>query len=314
MANVTVIMPVYNGMPYLCDAVRSILGQSLVDIRLLIINDGSSDGSDAYLRSLTDNRIDVITNSTNHGQGAARNTGIERCQTEFVAMMDADDIAYADRLHAQVSFLQQNSNIGMVGCQVVYLGTNDQKGFSPPLPCDHERIHKQLMQGYHAINNSSIMCRTERLREIGGYRIKGAGEDWDMFLRMAEISRVANLGRVLQAYRLHSSNTNIMCTRIIYDRYAHARYCARLRTSGKTEINFASFMALQQDKPRLYRFLRNIDLYAYLQYRIALGEILGIRKVKGWARLAWSGLCYPPRSLQYLKRLILRSRIWNSGD
>ena len=89
---VTVLMTVYNGMPLLEEAVESVLGQTLTDWTLLIVNDGSTDATPQYLNGLNDNRIRVV-HQANEGLAGALNTGLELCESEFLARLDADDVA-----------------------------------------------------------------------------------------------------------------------------------------------------------------------------------------------------------------------------
>jgi glycosyltransferase involved in cell wall biosynthesis len=93
---VTILMAVYNGMPYLTEAIDSVLNQTLKDWELLIIDDGSKDDSAAYLDSLTDPRIRVV-HQANRGLAGALNRGLELCETEFLGRLDADDVALPTR-------------------------------------------------------------------------------------------------------------------------------------------------------------------------------------------------------------------------
>ena len=103
MSEISILMAVYNGMPYLPEAVRSIRAQTFEDWTFVIIDDGSSDGTADYLDGLDDPRIRV-THQENQGLGAALNRGLELCDTEFLARMDSDDIAYPTRLQEQLDF------------------------------------------------------------------------------------------------------------------------------------------------------------------------------------------------------------------
>ena len=94
MTQVTVGLNVYNAMPYLPEAVDSLLNQTLQDFQLIIVNDGSTDGSSDYLESLTDPRIQLI-HQENGGCNVASNVVIKLCNTPYLARMDADDIALA---------------------------------------------------------------------------------------------------------------------------------------------------------------------------------------------------------------------------
>src|SRR5690242_20301826 len=106
--NVTVIMAVHNAMPYLPEALRSILSQSYDHFTLIVVNDGSTDGSAEYLNRTQDTRLRVLSFPVCRGQGAARNAAAELCETEYIAFMDADDISLRDRLRKQVEYLAAN--------------------------------------------------------------------------------------------------------------------------------------------------------------------------------------------------------------
>src|SRR3972149_8043921 len=121
MTDVTVLMTVYNGMPYLPPAVDSVFAQTLRDWRLVIVNDGSTDGTADYLSALGDPRVPVL-HQENQGTAAAANHGLAHCDTEFVARMDSDDVSLAARLEKQRDFLQAHPEVGLVGTQVAPLG------------------------------------------------------------------------------------------------------------------------------------------------------------------------------------------------
>lgn len=308
MPRVTVLMSVYNGMPYIHEAVESILKQTLQDFRLLIINDGSTDGTEEYLNRLSDQRIQVVHRS-HSGLGAALNTGLSICETDFLARMDSDDVAFLSRLEAQLSFLKLHRDISMVGTQIAYLGEGGRSGFSPPLPCEHQSIFHDLLLGRHALCHPTIMCRTSILREIGGYHTSGIGEDWDMFLRMGEVSRLANLKEVLYLYRVHPGSVSVRHLAQVRMRYAHACQCAQRRAEGRFEITFDEFLAEQCARRFWQRAAEVMDLYALAQYRRAVADILSPHWARGYARLAYAGLCSPRWTSQRISRAI-RKHMW----
>lgn len=306
MPEVSVIMSVYNGMPYLPEAVESMLDQTVKDFHYVIVNDGSTDGTTEYLNRLDDPRIRVV-HQTNKGQGAARTLGLNTCDSEFVAIMDADDVALPTRLEAQLRFLRSHIDIGLVGTQISYLGTGGHRGFSPPLPCEHKIIYTDLLRGRHAICNPSIMCRTATLKRVGGYRIEGSGEDLDMWLRMGEVSKLANLNEVLHLYRLNPLSVNVRQLVTIRVRYAHACDCAKRRAEGLPETTFDEFLIKQRARPFWQLGAEVMDVYALGQYRRALAEILSLHRNRGYARLIWAALCSPQRTAQRLSRTIRTS-------
>src|SRR5689334_13358794 len=106
-------MPVYNGMPYLPAAVQSVLSQTWRDLRLVVVDDGSTDQSVPYLRSVNDQRLEIMLVETRGGQGAARNIALRNCCTEYVAFADADDVSKPERMQRQIDFLNANPRVGM---------------------------------------------------------------------------------------------------------------------------------------------------------------------------------------------------------
>ncbi len=298
MPEVTVLMSVHNGIPFLHEAVESILRQSLGDFTFLIIDDGSTDGSGDYLDRLTDPRVQIV-HQCQRGLGAALNRGLDICETEFLARMDADDVSVRNRLEAQLAFLRCHEEIGLLGTQIAHLGVGGHNGLSSPMPCDHEAIYADLLRGRLALSHPSIMCRTSVLKRIGGYRIQGVGEDWDMFLRMGEVSRIANLEEVHHLYRVHLGSVNAKHTGLIRAHIAHACYCARQRAAGLPEVTFNEFTA---ERSFWQCIAERMDCYALAQYQRALHEILSASEFKGYARLGWSALCSPQLTWQRLCR------------
>jgi glycosyltransferase involved in cell wall biosynthesis len=307
MAEVTVLMSVYNVMPYLPEAVDSILKQTLQDFKFLIINDGSTDRTEDYLNRLTDQRIQVVHQS-NHGQGAALNRGIAMCETGFLARMDSDDISLPFRLEAQLNYLLANKDVGLVGTQIAYFTAAGQSGFSPPLACEHEAIYADLLRGVHSMDHPSIMCRTSVIKDISGYRVDRVGQDWDMFLRMGEASRLANLNKVLHLYRIHDGSVNARHQLKIKTQHVYSCLCAKRRAQGQPEITFEEFVAEQRARPFSQRLAEVLDVYAFSQYRRALSEILSQHWVRGYVRLTWAALCYPRRTSQRIARAIRKVR------
>jgi glycosyltransferase involved in cell wall biosynthesis len=112
---VSVLMPVYNGMPYLPLAVESILNQSFRDFEFIIVDDCSNDDSLKYLRTITDERMVLVPLPENKGVTGALQEGMNRVRGKYVARLDADDVAKPHRLQAQVNFLESHSDVGLLG-------------------------------------------------------------------------------------------------------------------------------------------------------------------------------------------------------
>lgn len=115
MPDLTVLMTVYNGMPYLPEAIESVLNQTYADFKLLVVDDCSIDESRQVIRGYSDPRIRLLENEENLGQTRSLNRGLGMVDTELVARMDHDDISHPERLRKQVEFLVEHADIAVLG-------------------------------------------------------------------------------------------------------------------------------------------------------------------------------------------------------
>src|SRR6266705_845891 len=115
LPKVTVLMAVYNAENYLRQAIESILSQSFEEFELLINDDGSTDHSAEIIQSFRDSRIRAIQNPINQGEERVRNQCLQIARGEYIAVLDADDIAHQDRLQIQTDFLDRHRDISLVG-------------------------------------------------------------------------------------------------------------------------------------------------------------------------------------------------------
>jgi len=122
---VSVVMPVYNGAKYLREAVDSVLAQTFSQFELIIVDDGSTDGTMEVLGAYSDPRIRLIRNDRNLGQAAARNQAFAAARGEFIAIHDADDTSVPDRLAVQVLYFDAHPDVVLLGATVLYVQTND---------------------------------------------------------------------------------------------------------------------------------------------------------------------------------------------
>ena len=205
----TVVMPVYNNGPYLAAAVDSILNQTYLEFKFIIIDDGSTDDSLAILQSYAnkDARIKLISRE-NRGLVATRNELLSLTHTQYFAIMDSDDISYPNRLERQLSFLENQPDYGIVGCRDMLI---DPDGLAIRVindNCTHEDIDQANLSFDVFQTLNAYMAVTEKVKAIGGYRDEIIyAEDRDIFLRMAEIAKVMVLPETLYAYRQHYTNT-----------------------------------------------------------------------------------------------------------
>ncbi len=299
---VSVLMTVYNGMPYLAKSVESVLNQTLKDFDFIIVDDGSTDGTADYLASLDDPRIKVIRQE-NGGTADAANHGLKHVQTELVARMDADDISISNRLEKQLEFMSAHPEVGIVGAQVAPVG-DQGVGKSLNLPETHDDIFEALMTGHHGLAHGVLMIRTKILKELGGYWKFRLVDDWDMMLRMGEISRLANLPDLMLHYRVHSGSLNGQSMVRMYRNIGYAIERAERRQSNRDQISYEEFLEYKDSQAMWVRWPERLHIFAMTQYRLATAEIFGGRKLRGYSRLAFSSLCSPSRTVHRLGRII----------
>jgi glycosyltransferase involved in cell wall biosynthesis len=208
---VSVVLPVYNGKAYLRAAVDSILAQTFVDFELIAVDDGSRDNSLSILQQYAarDGRVKVISRP-NTGIAGALNDGIAAARAPLLARMDADDIALPTRFEKQVEFLREHPEVVLLGSRVLLVDPYDSPVYESDHKVDHDAIAKSMLAGVGwSVVHPAAMMRTAAVRAAGGYRAdRVPSEDLDLFLRLIETGRAANLPEVLLRYRQHSSSAN----------------------------------------------------------------------------------------------------------
>lgn len=208
---ISVLMPVYNGARYVAEAIDSILAQTFGDFEIVIVNDGSTDRSEAILRDYEkrDQRIRVISRA-NTGIVGALNDGLADCKADLIARMDADDVALPTRFASQVQYMQSHPECVALGSRVIGIDPYGCELFRSEHERDHGSIDVQLLNGVGwAIVHPAAMLRRDALTAVGGYRKEFQWvEDLDLFLRLAERGRLANLGEFLLNYRQHTESVN----------------------------------------------------------------------------------------------------------
>jgi glycosyltransferase involved in cell wall biosynthesis len=199
---VSAIVPVFNGRDYLGAALQSILAQDYGNLEVIVVDDGSEDGTAAVARSYDAVRV---LSQENRGHAAAKNTGIAAARGEFLGFLDADDLWEPGKLTAQVAHLAAHSDVGAVVCR--------QRIFADPgttLPgWLEERLAREHIAGAPAaFIPSALLARRTALEQVGGFDVRFRhGNDSDWFFRARDAGvRVDVLPEVLIARRFHSSN------------------------------------------------------------------------------------------------------------
>ena len=207
---ISVLMPVYNVEEYVAQAIESILAQTFGDFELIFIDDGSTDASLKILEAYAakDKRI-RLTSRENQGISRTRNELLAKAKGKFIAVMDSDDIALPDRFARQIEFLQRESDVVCVGGARELI---DEKGRLLTYiedPEHNDQIQQLLLAGHCCICQSSAMIRRSALLKVGGYdESMHPAEDLDLWLRLGEVGKLANLKDKVVKYRLHQNSAS----------------------------------------------------------------------------------------------------------
>lgn len=199
---VSVVTPVFNGERFLADAIGSVLAQTYRRFELIVVDDGSTDGSVALARSFPDVRV---LEQDHAGPGAARNAGIAASRGELLAFLDADDLMPVDKLEVQVAYLKSHPDVGCVlGRQVLFAehAVDLPPAFAPPISSDR---HPELLER-GSLQPLSLMARRSVFDRVGEFS-REFGEDLDWLARVwGSGIRVEVVDAVVVHRRVHDAN------------------------------------------------------------------------------------------------------------
>lgn len=202
---ISVLMCAFNAERYIAETVESVLRQTLEDFELVVVDDGSTDDTPGILADFAkrDPRLRIIT-GPNAGIPQAANVGLAACRGQFIARIDADDIAKPRRLEVQVQYLRDHD---LVACGTWH-DLIDERGRLLKLlktPVDNETIQDRALKGHGSICNPTSMIRRQPFVDLGGYSEDlPVAEDLDSWLRLGEVGNLGNVPECLAQYRLHS--------------------------------------------------------------------------------------------------------------
>lgn len=212
---ISVIMSVYNGMPYLKEAVKSILDQTYKNFEFVIVNDASIDETWKYLKTLRDKRIKLIKNSKNLGLALSLNKALKQSFGDYIARMDADDISLPQRLATQLKFMQKNPTVDICGTWTKLIDENDNiigKVHKAAKDKDIKKMNKYITGVVHP----TWLVKKKVFEKLKGYDSRfDMVEDFDFLLR-AEKFKMANIKKELLLWR---STTNRRSQKNIQEMY-----------------------------------------------------------------------------------------------
>jgi hypothetical protein len=199
---VSVLLPVYNGKPYLDAALQSVLSQSYQHFEVIVIDDGSTDGSHEVVQTYSDPRIRIFRQS-NQGLPATLNRAIQLSRGEYLARQDQDDLALPQRFERQVDFLESHPSHALTGTWAEIWVGNTDSGRRHEHPAENHILKWELLFNNPFVH-SSIMLRKSAVQEVGEYSTdpsRQPPEDYELWSRLARQFEVANIPECLQVYR-----------------------------------------------------------------------------------------------------------------
>ncbi len=199
---VSVVLPVYNGAAFLSEALDSLFAQTFTDYELIVIDDGSTDRTSEILQQVQDSRLTVYRHAQNQGLVAALNSGWQQASGSYIAIMNADDVCLPERLAQQTAFLNRHPDVGLLGTATEAINHAGE----------FQRLNLSLTQpgviGWELffkcpLAHPTVMIRRSLLVQTGGYRQERRyAEDYDLWTKIAPLTRMANLPDVLLRYRV----------------------------------------------------------------------------------------------------------------
>ncbi len=255
---VSVLLPVKDGEKYLAEAIDSILAQTHQHLELIIINDGSQDGTEEIIQGYSDARIVSLQHETSKGLPASLNEAIKLATGSYLARMDADDVAFPERIEKQVGYLETHPQIGLIGTWAVRIdGAGKRQSHIYRTPVSSEAI---LFRACFAnpFVHPSVMARAEVFKTHLYNEAYRRSQDFELWSRILFVSgvRAANLPEPLLSYRQHGTSLTKNKLREDY-----------LRSAKIPVENIKTFFSLSAEQEKLF-----ID--AYLNERLSLVRIL----------------------------------------
>ena len=211
MPKVSVVLPAYNAIIYLPETMKSVLSQTFDDFEVIVVNDGSSDGTEQWVSQITDSRVKLISQK-NQGLAVARNTGIAHASGKYIAFLDADDLWEPTKLEKQVCVLDSNPEAGLVYTWVGYI---DEQGESTGRVVKYQAegdVWKILLERNIVECGSVAMVRRSCFKAVGVFdwnlSFFNVNEDWDMWLRIAACYPFNVIKEPLTYYRQSSTSAS----------------------------------------------------------------------------------------------------------
>jgi len=236
---VSVIMGVYNGMPYLSEAIESILKQTYKNLEFIIVDDASTDNSWIYLKKIKDHRLILVRNINNIGLAASLNKGLKIAKGNYIARMDADDISLPKRIETQLIFMNKHPKIHICGTWVAIVDNNNKKTGSVHYPTIDVEIKKVLRRVTPMIH-PTWFAKKDLFIKLDGYLGNwDYVEDYEFLLR-ARTFKMANIPSELLMWRSQSNRRSNKYVQKIYEKSLKLKW--KYFREGELDISYIPYL------------------------------------------------------------------------
>ncbi|MFN3403732.1 MAG: glycosyltransferase [Cytophagaceae bacterium] len=203
---VSVIMPAFNSSFFIKESIDSVINQSYSNWELLIIDDCSSDNTVEIVAGFNDARINLLKNESNKGIVFSRNKGITEAKGKYIAFLDSDDIALAERFQRQVDYLERNSQVGLLGTSVAVIDSSGNLTGEKYLYREEIKYMPSHLLFNNTFATSSVMAR-KNILDTEKFDLKyPVAEDYQLWCRISRKAACWNLPDILVHYRKHDNN------------------------------------------------------------------------------------------------------------
>ncbi|WP_111672192.1 glycosyltransferase family 2 protein [Algoriphagus litoralis] len=245
---VSILIPVFNSKFFLYESIQSILNQSFTDLEVIVVDDASSDNSPSIVHNLKDSRIKFIQLTKNLGIGGALNVGLNHAKGKYIVRMDADDIAYPNRIDQQVQFMEKNPSIGVSGTLAEYF---DGTPFNRVVK--NEYLRPSLLLDCPFVHPTVIIQK--EILDKSGLQFSGYLEDYQLWIELSKITEFGLLPEILLKYRRSESQF----TAQNFDKRSNEANRLRIsmaeywlgRSITTTEKNIVSLNISEENQPEL---------------------------------------------------------------
>lgn len=252
---VSVLIPTYNRMPLLKNALDSVFFQSYTNWEIILINDGSNDSTAEYLSTIFDSRLKIINLEKNLGRVEALNAGLQQCNGRYIARLDSDDTFLPRHLEVSLAYLQKSPNTVLVGSQMFLVGESHPEITHDPTG---EDISELFLNG-NFINNSTAVFRVLRPINERLFYNNSACEDYDFWVRMIGLGKIANLQVFGALYTRHGGQVSKIVAKGLAEDINRAKKKASLRLL---------FVLLRKPNLITFKIFKFISAYATAAMRV----------------------------------------------